>query len=132
MVREITARGERQGAPPMHTYFIGLMPDRLEGDRRLRDVWMMLEPKAPANVSLEGVEGPGAWGINKKCQLTLILAKGGKVVFNHATTSPGDADNDKIRKALSDAVGYGVTSRPAWADRMMGGGMMGGSMGAAE
>jgi hypothetical protein len=136
LVREANIRNQRTNKKELKIFFVGLMPDRLEGDRRLRDVWMMLKPDAPANVSVEGVEGPGAWGINKKCSLTVVFGKGGKVVFNHATTSPGDKDDDVIRGALSEALGYEVTSRPAWADTMgggmMGGGMMGGGMKSAD
>lgn len=118
MAREIEETTKKMNQGGMRVVFIGLMPDRLEGDRRLRDVWMMLDPKAPANISNDGVEGPGAWGLNSKCQITAVLAKNRKVIFNHATTSPGDADDDRIRRAVSEAVGFSVTSKPAWAARL--------------
>lgn len=112
-IHEMDAMASDAKASGLRSYFVGLFPDRLEGEQRLRDVWTSLRPKTPASLSVDGLEGPGAWGLNKKCLVTVVLAKDGKVAFNRAVLSPGERDFDEIRAALSELVGRAVTSRPA-------------------
>ena len=112
-INEIDAMASDAKEHGLRAYFVGLFPDRLEGEQRLRDVWTSLRPAAAPFVSVDGVEGPGSWGLNKKCLVTVVLVKGGRVAFNRAVLSPGQRDFDEIRAALSELVGHKVTSRPA-------------------
>jgi hypothetical protein len=53
-----------------------------------------------------GAEGPGAYGLNRKVQLTVLVAKDNKVTANFALVQPSvQADAPKIIEALAAAVG---------------------------
>jgi hypothetical protein len=76
-------------------------------------MWSSLRPSVPALLSVDGIEGPGAWGLDKRCQATFILAKAGRVVFNLATLSPSEVEFDRVREAVGAALGRRLASRPA-------------------
>ncbi len=64
----------------------------------------------PANVALgvspDGIEGPGAYGLNRKATLTVLVAKEGKVTANFALVDPSvQADAPKIATAIAKALG---------------------------
>ncbi|HKE00231.1 MAG TPA: hypothetical protein VKE69_04420 [Planctomycetota bacterium] len=104
----ITRQAHEHG---LRSYFIGLMPDKLEGDQRLRDVWTSLKPATPATLADGGVEGPGNWGLNKQCAVTIVIAKDGKVVRNIAALAPGEPDFDAVRDALTTLLGKRIDAR---------------------
>ena len=53
-----------------------------------------------------GAEGPGAYGLNRKVQLTVLVAKDNKVTANFALVQPSaQADVPKIAEAIAAAVG---------------------------
>jgi len=55
--------------------------------------------------SVDGIEGPGNYGLNKECLMTLVLAKGGKVTANFALVQPGIADAPGIIAAMAKLAG---------------------------
>src|SRR4030095_725246 len=93
-------------------------------------VFTGITPEEPASIAADGPEGPGNWGLHRRCQLTVVIAKQGKVLYNLTTTSPGDREDDAIREALSKVAGCACSSRPNWA-RSGGSPMMGGGMGSS-
>jgi len=127
IAREINVAAKREKRQGVMVYYVLLAPDRIEGAARLRHVFTGITPEEPASIAADGPEGPGNWGLHRKCQLTVVIAKESKVLFNLTTTSPGDREDDAIREALSTIVGHACTSRPNWArsgeSPMMGGGM---------
>jgi hypothetical protein len=56
-------------------------------------------------LSLDGAEGPGNYGLNKECLMTIVAAKGGKVAANFALVQPGIADAPRVIAALAKACG---------------------------
>jgi hypothetical protein len=110
----------------LRSYFIGLSQNPLEADQHLRNVWTSLKPVVPASLSMEGIEGPGSWALNKKCYVTVVLVKQGKVAFNYAALSPADSDYELLRSEMSKLLGTKIDAKPAGFDR---GGMMGGGEG---
>jgi hypothetical protein len=57
-------------------------------------------------VSPDGVEGPGAWGLNRNMNMTVIVAKDGKVARNFAIIQPSAAeDGPKIARAIAEVAG---------------------------
>jgi len=53
-----------------------------------------------------GAEGPGAYGLNRKVQLTVLVAKDNKVTANFALVQPSaESDAPKIAEAIAAAVG---------------------------
>lgn len=60
----------------------------------------------PLGISIDGAEGPGAYGLNRKVALTVLVANEGKVTANFALIQPSiQADIPLIVKALVGAVG---------------------------
>ena len=64
-------------------------------------------PKGVAiGIAEGGAEGPGAYGLNRKVQVTALVAKDNKVTANFALVQPSaQADGPKIAAAIVAAVG---------------------------
>lgn len=59
-------------------------------------------------LSLDGAEGPGAYGLNRNVTLTVLVGKEGKAAANFALVQPSiQADGPKILKAIVDVSGGG-------------------------
>lgn len=123
------------------SYFIGLAADALAGDQRLRDVWTSIKPGIPAAISVDGPEGPGAWGINKKSKVTAVLANENKVIYNYTSLSPADSDYELLRTEVSKLAGkpimvkfasFGGGGGRGMEPGMKGGGAEGGRGGSAR
>ena len=85
---------------------IFLSDDPTATEARLTRARRALPKKAPVAISLDGKEGPGAYGINRNVTLTILFAKDGKVVSNFALISPNlQSDMPKILKPVVKVVG---------------------------
>lgn len=63
-------------------------------------------PQVAVGISKDGGEGPGAYGLNRKMTLTVIVGKAGKVTANFALIDPSlEADGLKIAQSLQAAAG---------------------------
>ena len=61
---------------------------------------------APLGISSDGIEGPGALGLNRKVTLTVLLAAKGKVVANFALVQPSvQVDVPRILDAIVKVIG---------------------------
>ena len=59
-------------------------------------------------LSMEGSEGPGAYGLNRNVTLTVLVAKDHQVTANFALVQPSlQVDGPKIFKAIVDVLGGG-------------------------
>lgn len=57
-------------------------------------------------VSPDGIEGPGAYGLNRNVELTILIGNDGKATANFALVQPSlEADGPKIAKALAAVLG---------------------------
>jgi len=88
----------------LKTEFIFLSADRLSGQQRLPRVAQSLRLQSPASLSVDGAEGPGNYGLNKECLLTVIVARENKVAANFALVQPGIADATKIIAAIAKVI----------------------------
>lgn len=85
----------------------------LTDDATSTETWMrQVEKHFPKGVtygvSLDGPEGPGAYGLNRNVTLTVLVGKEGKVTANFALVQPSvQADGPKILKAIVDVSGGG-------------------------
>jgi hypothetical protein len=83
----------------------------LSADATMSEEWVKRAsgalPKGVAiGVSTDGAEGPGAYGLNRKVQVTALVAKDNKVTANFALVQPSvQADGPKIAEAIVAAVG---------------------------
>ena len=64
-------------------------------------------PKStPVGLSAEGIEGPGAYGLNRNVELTVLVGKKKKVTANFALVQPGaHVDGPNILAAIASAIG---------------------------
>jgi hypothetical protein len=65
----------------------------------------------PIGISVDGQEGPGAYGLNRKVQMTVLVGKDDKVTANFALVQPSlQADGPKIAAAIAEALGVPAPS----------------------
>jgi hypothetical protein len=101
----------------LKTVFVYLTADRVALEQRVPLVAQSLRLQAPNAISLDGAEGPGNYGLNKKCLLTIVMAKDNRVTANFALVQPGIADAPKVIEAMAKLVG---DPKPPTADELRG------------
>ena len=89
----------------LRTEVVFLSDDRIAGEQRIKAVNNSLKLKANVGLSLDGAEGPGNYGLNKECMMTILMAKDDKVKANFALVQPGIADAPKVLAALAEISG---------------------------
>ena len=98
----------------LKTEIIFLAADRLAGEQRARAATKSLRLQSRVGLSLDGAEGPGNYGLNKDCLMTIVTARSNRVTANFALVQPGIADAPKVVAALAQTCGD--TNPPAIAD----------------
>ena len=111
----------------LKTTFVFLSGDRVAMEKRLPLVGQSLRMQCPMALSLDGAEGPGNYGLNKDCLVTIVVAKDKKVTANFALVQPGIADAPAVLKAMAEACGdpKPPTAEALREKRMAGDGMRG-------
>lgn len=89
----------------LKTEVIFLAADRVAGEQRVKAAASSLRLQSPVGLSLDGAEGPGNYGLNKECMMTIVMAKDNKVTSNFALVQPGIADAPKVIEALAKLSG---------------------------
>lgn len=85
----------------------------LTGDATETEAWMKrasqaLPKNVPVGISVDGQEGPGAYGLNRNVTMTVLVGKDNKVTANFALVQPSaQADGPKLAKAIVDVLGGG-------------------------
>ena len=74
----------------------------------------------PIILSLDGLEGPGDYALNRRAALTIVLAKGGQVVRSVALTDTGQHNVPQLREWVEEVAGK-IPSDPAELRRMIAG-----------
>lgn len=92
-------------ASRLKTRFIALSDDRVAAEQRLPQVARSLRLQSPLLLSMDGPEGPGNYGLNKRCLMTVILARGDRVTANFALVQPGIADAPKVLAEMAKLAG---------------------------
>ena len=100
LMRVVDQYGVDQKAK-LNTEFIFLIDDPIRGDQRLPRVINSIKTRTRVGYSVDGIEGPGNYGLNKECLMTIVLAKEGKVTANFALVQPGIADATGIIAAMA-------------------------------
>src|SRR5688572_3035778 len=99
---EYAATREKDG---LQSCIVWLTADRTEATAFLKRAKDSLNLKVPVLISPDGIEGPGAYGLNRKVGLTILVAKGGKVTGNVALVQPALTDAVKVGEAICKAAG---------------------------
>jgi hypothetical protein len=105
LTRAVTAYGASRQKDGLHTYIVWLSEDRTEAEQYLKRASKSLNFTVPVGISLDGAEGPGAYGLNRKVSLTVIVAKDNKVTANFALVQPSVTDAPDIAQAIVKVVG---------------------------
>jgi hypothetical protein len=94
-----------RAAAGLKTLYVFLAPDKIEGERRMQAVTKSLQLKSQVAVSIDGNEGPGAYGLNKAVAITALVGSHGKVTANYAIVQSSSTDSPRIIEAVSKLVG---------------------------
>lgn len=87
------------------TNWVFLSDDPVTSRQRLPQVGRSIKIQGRMLLSSDGIEGPGNYGLNKDCLLTILTAKDNKVTANFALIQPGIADAKEVVAALSSLIG---------------------------
>lgn len=79
--------------------------DRSKAEAYLTRARGSLRAAVPVGVSLDGAEGPGAYGLNRKMTLTILVANENKVTANFALVQPSDREAPKILEEVVKLIG---------------------------
>jgi hypothetical protein len=85
----------------------------LSGDATDTETWLKrashaIPKNVPVGISVDGLEGPGAYGLNREATLTVLVGKENAVTANFALVQPSlPVDTPKIGKALVEVMGGG-------------------------
>jgi hypothetical protein len=106
LVRVLSSYTVSRAKDDLHTGVVWLDADATEAENTLKRVKHALTPKAPTGISPDGREGPGAYGLNRNVQLTVLVGKAGKVTANFALVQPSlQADLPKILAEVVKVAG---------------------------
>ncbi|TWU57662.1 hypothetical protein [Rubripirellula reticaptiva] len=85
---------------------IFLTSDPTETEAWLRRARGALPEGVSPMISMDGIEGPGAYGLHRKMTLTILIANQGRVVANFPLVQPSiQADAVKIGQAIEKVLG---------------------------
>ena len=94
------------------TEFVFLSDDRAASEKRLPLVAQSLRMRCAMSLSVDGPEGPGNYGLNKDCLMTIVVTKDRQVTANFALVQPGIADAPAVIKAIASAAGDAEPPNP--------------------
>jgi len=105
LARGLDTYGDKWAAKGLKTYFVNLTADKSKTEQFLQGAKNSLNLKCPQSISLDGLEGPGNYGLNRKMTATVVIAKGNKVTANFAIVQPNETDSPKVLAAVADLLG---------------------------
>jgi hypothetical protein len=92
LIQPIERYSQDRSQAGLKTLYVYLCQDKVEGERRMVAVAKSLRLQSAVGVSVDGVEGPGSYGLNKQVAVTALVADSGKVTANFAISQPGMVD----------------------------------------
>lgn len=87
------------------TEIVYLIADRISGEQRVRAAASSLRFRARQGFSPDGAEGPGNYGLNKECMMTIVMAKANLVTSSFALVQPGITDAPAVIAAMAKCCG---------------------------
>jgi hypothetical protein len=89
----------------LRTEFVFLADDQVDGMQRFSRALNSIKLKTRSTMSTDGIEGPGNYGLNKECLLTIIAAKDNRVHANFALVQPGISDGGRVLGEIAKLIG---------------------------
>jgi hypothetical protein len=85
---------------------VWLTPDPTQAENDLKRMRHALPEKTLVGIYPDGVEGPGAYGLNRQVTLTILVGKENKVTANYALVQPSiQADLPKVLTSIVEIAG---------------------------
>ena len=105
LLRPVDAYAARLAKDGFAAHVVWLTADRTKTEEFLNRAKKSLGLRSPVAIALDGIEGPGNYGLNRKATLTVLVAKDDKVVANFALVQPNETDAPKVLAAMAKLVG---------------------------
>jgi hypothetical protein len=105
LMRPIDRYGVKLAEAGLATQFIWLSADRSKTEQFLSAAKNSLSLQSPVSISLDGAEGPGSYGLNRRVTLTVLLTKQGRVAANFALVQPNETDAPQLLAELAKLMG---------------------------
>lgn len=106
LVRALMQYASRRANDGLESAVIWLLDDATAGEEFLNRARHALPKDARIGISIDGAEGPGAYGLNRKVALTILIAKTDRIAANFALVQPSvQADAPRIFAALVKLIG---------------------------
>jgi hypothetical protein len=106
LMRVITLYAEQKGTPQLVTAVVWLTSDPSDLGARLERSRPHMPRNTPVGMSLDGPEGPGAYGLNRHVQMTILVADRNVVTANFALVQPSvNGDAVDMLHALVKVIG---------------------------
>jgi hypothetical protein len=104
LTRGLTAYAKSQSAKGVVSGVIWLDDDQAKAEAYLKRASGSLKFVVPVGVSVDGGEGPGAYGLNRNVELTILVAKDNQVTANFALVQPSVTEAPMIAAALAKLI----------------------------
>ncbi len=105
LIRPIDHFGAKWAEFGLATRVVWLAADPAEAEAFLARAKDSLRLKSPVVIALDGAEGPGNYGLNRKVTVTILVAQGDKVAANFAIVQPNETDAPKVLAEVAKLVG---------------------------
>ena len=110
LTRLIMDYGAKRAEDELVSGVVFLSADPTETANWMKRAAHALPKQVDLGISIDGQEGPGAYGLNRNVALTVLVAKANRVVANFALIQPSvQADAPKIAKEIVAVLGGGKT-----------------------
>ena len=106
LARQLLNDAAARKADGLDAGLVLLSPDVAATEEWVKIAVQSLPRGVPIGISTDGANGPPAYSLNPKVQVTVIVAKDNRVVANFALETPSVADDAaKIAEAINAALG---------------------------
>ena len=105
VIRGVDRLAREYGLFGFKSFVVTLSDDRTAAEEQLSRVNRSLKLAEPMVLSLDGLDGPGSLALNRRCTLSLIALRDGKVTGSIGFTDTGLYDIERIRTLAEGAIG---------------------------
>ena len=91
-------------ADGLEALFVMLGADQDETERYGLRLPTILSLTSDVGISVDGLEGPGAWGLDREMVLSITVAKGDVAVASFPLMSPNETDVPRVMEAVDAAL----------------------------
>jgi hypothetical protein len=105
VTRALTNYAQTRAKDGLFTGVVWLADDPGVAEQFLKQARGSLNIPVPVGISVDGAEGPGAYGLNRKVSLTILVAKENRVTANFALVQPSLTDVPQILAEVVKLIG---------------------------